>query len=99
MSENPVLSAESVDGEVAIDRAIRPQYLKDYRGQPAVTEQLDIFIPAAKARNEALDHILFCGPPGLVRDAEAVGLIATTDLFGAEGRHPAGGHLDRKSVV
>ncbi|NOQ68544.1 MAG: Holliday junction branch migration DNA helicase RuvB, partial [Gammaproteobacteria bacterium] len=65
MSENPVLSAESVEGEVAIDRAIRPQYLKDYRGQPAVTEQLDIFIPAAKARNEALDHILFFGPPGL----------------------------------
>jgi hypothetical protein len=59
MSDNPVLSAENVDGEVAIDRAIRPQYLKDYRGQPAVTEQLDIFIPAAKARNEALDHILF----------------------------------------
>jgi len=65
VSENPVLSAESVEGEVAIDRAIRPQYLKDYRGQPAVTEQLEIFIPAAKARNEALDHILFFGPPGL----------------------------------
>jgi Holliday junction DNA helicase RuvB len=65
MSDNPVLSAESNDGEVAIDRAIRPQFLKDYRGQPAVTEQLDIFIPAAKARAEALDHILFYGPPGL----------------------------------
>lgn len=65
MSENPILSAERVDGEVAIDRAIRPQYLKDYRGQPAVTEQLDIFIPAAKARGEALDHLLFFGPPGL----------------------------------
>jgi Holliday junction DNA helicase RuvB len=65
MSENPVLSAESVEGEVAIDRAIRPQYLKDYQGQPAVTEQLEIFIPAAQGRNEALDHILFFGPPGL----------------------------------
>ncbi|MDT8281901.1 MAG: Holliday junction branch migration DNA helicase RuvB [Gammaproteobacteria bacterium] len=65
MSDNPVLSTQSIDGEVAIDRAIRPQYLKDYRGQPAVTEQLDIFIPAAKARGEALDHILFYGPPGL----------------------------------
>jgi len=65
MSDNPVLSAERADGEVAIDRAIRPQYLKDYRGQPAVTEQLEIFIPAAKARSEALDHILFFGPPGL----------------------------------
>jgi len=65
MSDNPILSAENADGEVAIDRAIRPQYLKDYRGQPEITEQLDIFIPAAKARNEALDHILFFGPPGL----------------------------------
>lgn len=65
MSDNSVLSTDAVEGEVAIDRAIRPQYLKDYRGQPAVTEQLDIFIPAAKARSEALDHILFFGPPGL----------------------------------
>ena len=60
-----MLSANGVEGEVAIDRAIRPQYLKDYQGQPAVTEQLEIFIPAAKARGEALDHILFFGPPGL----------------------------------
>ena len=65
MSDNPVLSAEKVEGEVAIDRAIRPQYLKDYRGQPEITEQLEIFIPAAQARKEALDHILFFGPPGL----------------------------------
>ena len=33
MSENPVLSAEKIDGEIAVDRAIRPQYLKDYQGQ------------------------------------------------------------------
>lgn len=65
MTDNPVLSAERAEGEVAIDRAIRPRLLKDYQGQPAVTEQLDIFIPAARARGEALDHILFFGPPGL----------------------------------
>jgi len=65
MSENPVLSTQNTEGEIAIDRAIRPQYLKDYRGQPAVTEQLEIFVPAAKARSEALDHVLFFGPPGL----------------------------------
>lgn len=65
MSDNPVLSADNHDGEVAIDRAIRPQFLKDYQGQPAVTEQLEIFIPAAKSRSEALDHVLFFGPPGL----------------------------------
>ncbi len=63
--DNGVLSARAGEGELAIDRAIRPQYLQDYRGQPGVTEQLEIFIPAARARNEALDHLLFFGPPGL----------------------------------
>ena len=65
MTESRIISAERAADEVAVDRAIRPQVLADYRGQPAVTEQLDIFIPAARARKEALDHILFFGPPGL----------------------------------
>lgn len=65
MSETRIITAEQSDEEVAIDRAIRPQLLKDYRGQPAVTEQLEIFIPAARGRSEALDHLLFFGPPGL----------------------------------
>ena len=65
MSETRIITAEQSDEEVAIDRAIRPQSLKDYRGQPAVTEQLEIFIPAARGRSEALDHLLFFGPPGL----------------------------------
>lgn len=47
------------------DRAIRPKTLKDYVGQPAVKEQMDIFIQAARKRNEALDHVLIFGPPGL----------------------------------
>jgi len=65
MAEQRIIAAEQMDEEVAIDRAIRPQLLNDYRGQPAVTEQLEIFIPAAKARREALDHLLIFGPPGL----------------------------------
>ena len=65
MTEERIISARRMDEEVAIDRAIRPQLLDDYRGQPAVTEQLEIFIPAAKARKEALDHLLIFGPPGL----------------------------------
>ena len=65
MGEERIISAGQMDEEVAIDRAIRPQLLHDYRGQPAVTEQLEIFIPAAKARREALDHLLIFGPPGL----------------------------------
>lgn len=47
------------------DRAIRPKYLADYVGQPAVREQMDIFIHAARARQEPLDHTLIFGPPGL----------------------------------
>lgn len=49
----------------AIDRAIRPRQLVDYVGQPAVREQMDIFISAARGRGEALDHVLIFGPPGL----------------------------------
>ncbi|MGK0271683.1 MAG: Holliday junction DNA helicase RuvB [Cocleimonas sp.] len=48
-----------------VEEKIRPQTLKDYVGQPAVKEQMEIFIPAAKARGEALDHVLIFGPPGL----------------------------------
>jgi len=47
------------------ERAMRPQSLADYRGQPHVTEQMEIFIGAARARDEALDHLLIFGPPGL----------------------------------
>ena len=51
--------------EDQIDRAIRPASLDDYIGQPAVREQMEIFIGAARGRAEALDHTLIFGPPGL----------------------------------
>lgn len=51
--------------EVVIDRAIRPKKLSDYVGQPHVKEQMEIFIQAAQKRNDALDHLLIFGPPGL----------------------------------
>ena len=51
--------------ENIMDRAIRPKTLAEYEGQPAVREQMEIFIQAAKARNDALDHTLIFGPPGL----------------------------------
>lgn len=54
-----------VSDDVAVDRAIRPRTLEEYVGQPAVREQMEIFIPAARQRNEALDHVLIFGPPGL----------------------------------
>lgn len=48
-----------------IDRAIRPKLLEDYQGQDHVRSQMEIFIQAAKLRDEALDHLLIFGPPGL----------------------------------
>jgi Holliday junction DNA helicase RuvB len=51
--------------EVAIERALRPKVLDEYVGQVKIREQLQIFIAAARQRNEALDHVLLFGPPGL----------------------------------
>jgi len=48
-----------------VDRAIRPRSLQEYIGQPAVCEQMEIFLSAARKRNEPLDHTLIFGPPGL----------------------------------
>ncbi|HIF18242.1 MAG TPA: Holliday junction branch migration DNA helicase RuvB [Cycloclasticus sp.] len=60
-----LITADNVMDDEAIDRAIRPKTLADYIGQPAICEQMDIFMSAAKARSEALDHVLIFGPPGL----------------------------------
>ncbi|NOX70697.1 MAG: Holliday junction branch migration DNA helicase RuvB [Gammaproteobacteria bacterium] len=58
-------SAVPREGEQVLDRAIRPKTLADYGGQPAVRQQMEIFISAARNRQEALDHVLIFGPPGL----------------------------------
>ena len=64
--ERRVLSAApSSPREEAIERALRPKLFDDYVGQTKAREQLEIFIGAAKKRNEALDHVLLFGPPGL----------------------------------
>lgn len=60
-----LISPLNKQSEEAVDRAIRPATLADYRGQDVVREQMDIFITAARDRQEALDHTLIFGPPGL----------------------------------
>lgn len=60
-----IISGQAKVDEDVIDRAIRPKLLADYVGQPQVREQMDIFIKAAKLRQDALDHLLIFGPPGL----------------------------------
>jgi Holliday junction DNA helicase RuvB len=51
--------------EESLERALRPQLLADYIGQPKVKDQLEVFIAAARQRQESLDHVLLFGPPGL----------------------------------
>ncbi len=58
-------TADARADDKAFDRAIRPKRLADYHGQPNVSEQMGIFIQAARQRSEALDHVLIFGPPGL----------------------------------
>lgn len=60
-----IINAEADRDDAAMDRAIRPKKLENYVGQPVVREQMEIFIPAARNREEALDHVLIFGPPGL----------------------------------
>ena len=61
-----IFDAESKSApEEALERALRPKKLADYVGQLKVREQLEIFIQAARARSEAMDHVLLFGPPGL----------------------------------
>jgi len=63
--DSRIITPHAVSEDSVMDRAIRPKRLQDYVGQPVVCEQMEIFIDAARGRNEALDHVLIFGPPGL----------------------------------
>lgn len=63
--ERIVTPQSASPNEDSIERALRPRALQEYIGQQRVREQLEIFIQAARARQEALDHVLLFGPPGL----------------------------------
>jgi Holliday junction DNA helicase RuvB len=65
LESDRLISTQETSSEEAIDRAIRPLRLADYIGQDAVSHQMQIFIDAARNRNDALDHVLIFGPPGL----------------------------------
>ncbi|MCI7795952.1 MAG: Holliday junction branch migration DNA helicase RuvB [Lachnospiraceae bacterium] len=60
-----IITAEETEEDKKIEGSLRPRYLDDYIGQEKIKSTLKIFIDAAKSRNEALDHVLFYGPPGL----------------------------------
>lgn len=70
-----IMATENLEEDVRIENHLRPQLLEDYIGQAKAKEMLKIYIEAAKARGEALDHLLFYGPPGLGKTTLA-GIIA-----------------------
>lgn len=70
-----IITTENLEEDIKIENNLRPQYLKDYIGQEKAKKTLEIYIKAAKERGDALDHVLFYGPPGLGKTTLA-GIIA-----------------------
>ena len=65
MRDENVIKQYSLDDDKTIDNTIRPETISEYIGQTDVKENIKVFVEAAKIRNEALDHVLLYGPPGL----------------------------------
>ncbi len=73
--ERRMISTELIEEDYKIENSLRPKLLSDYIGQKKIKDNLKIYIEAAKARKEALDHVLLYGPPGLGKTTLA-GIIA-----------------------
>ncbi|MFD1431287.1 Holliday junction branch migration DNA helicase RuvB [Lacticaseibacillus yichunensis] len=72
MADERLISDEASGDDETIERTLRPQRLDDYIGQSAIKKQLAIYIKAAKKREEAMDHVLLYGPPGLGKTTLAI---------------------------
>lgn len=92
VEENRLLASELTAEDKGIEKSIRPSDLEHYIGQEAIKKNLEIFIKAAKERNEPLDHVLLYGPPGLGKTTLAMIIAAE---MGAGIRTTSGPALER----
>ena len=72
MTDEHLLSPETGENELSLEKSLRPQYLSQYIGQNKVKQELKIYIEAARNREEPLDHVLLYGPPGLGKTTMAM---------------------------
>ena len=79
--ERRIITTDVTAEDERIETTLRPQSLKDYVGQEKLKSTLKVYIEAARNRNEALDHVLFYGPPGLGKTTLA-GIIADESAIG-----------------
>ncbi|MHB1324418.1 MAG: Holliday junction branch migration DNA helicase RuvB [Coriobacteriia bacterium] len=87
-----LVSAEYTEDDLEIDRSLRPKRLAEYLGQSRVKENLGVLIDAARARGEALDHLLLSGPPGLGKTTLA-GVVACE--LGVQMKQTSGPAIER----
>jgi Holliday junction DNA helicase RuvB len=90
--EERITASNMNEDEEVMELSLRPKRMKEYIGQKTVTENLKVFIEAAKMRNEPLDHVLFYGPPGLGKTTLA-GIIANE--LGVDLRITSGPAIER----
>ena len=93
MPDRQIISAAVQEGELQFETSLRPQHLSEFAGQPKLKEVLSIAIQAARQRGEALDHVLFYGPPGLGKTTLAS--IVANEL-GAEFQQTSAPILQKK---